>query len=124
MRQSAGKSSANAQSARGRAALLNQAATVAPTLARSISVARASSTLLLKTASCTRARLEVRACQWPKYNGLGSYRATHKRTGQAAARQSSGAGVAEVRNARRARRCPKRRARTDAENNLHNAQAG
>src|SRR5882724_1670978 len=90
MRQSAGKRSENVASTKGRVALANatlasvvlenQAATVAPTLARSTPVARASSTLLLKTASCTRARLEVRACQCPKYNGPGSYRATHQRT--------------------------------------------
>src|SRR5882762_10395976 len=80
IRQSAGKRSENAVSARERVALLNQTATVAPTLARSIPVARASSTLLLKTASCTRARLEVRACQFPKYSGPGIQRATHQRT--------------------------------------------
>ena len=54
MRQSAGKRSVKAVFARGRAAQLNQAAIVTPTLARLTPVARASSTLLLKTASCTR----------------------------------------------------------------------
>src|ERR1700731_2232030 len=91
MRQSAGKKSENAASTKRRGALAaavlvlvsvvrtNHAAIVAPTLARSTPVARASSTLLLKTASCTRARLEVRACQCPKYNGLGGHCATHQR---------------------------------------------
>ena len=85
MRQSAGKRSENAVSARERVAvnvslanvvrasvvpesvvLENQAATVAPTLARSTPVARASSTLLLKTASCTRSPIEGSSLPVPK----------------------------------------------------------
>jgi len=80
MRHSAGTRSESAQSARGRAALLKQGAIVTPTPARLTPVARASSTLLLKTASCTRARLKVRACQFPKYIGPGRQRATHPRS--------------------------------------------
>ena len=146
MRQSAGKRSEKAVYAKGRAALLNiaranqarvnqarinqdrvsQAAIVCPTPARLTPVARASSTLLLKTASCTRTRLEVESATCIKYSGPGCERATHrgapKSLRAAVARQPSGVAALAGRDAGLGWKSPKTREHTAAENNDRNAQ--